>query len=80
MTVVLTLTISLMTDQCLKLEQNGIPATFLGSSQIDKDIDVKIKDGCFRVVYVTRETCFNDSGAPSVMFSQWRKHRTDSNR
>ena len=70
MTVVLTPTISLMTDQCLKLEQNGIPATFLGSSQSDKNIDVKIKDGCFRVVYVTPETFFNESGVPSVMFSK----------
>lgn len=52
------------------------------SSQIDKDTDVKIKDGCFRVVYVTAETFFNDSGAPSVMFSQLLQggNRTDSNR
>ena len=50
MTVALTPTISLMTDQCLKLKQNGKPATFLGSSQSERNIDIKIKDGCFRVV------------------------------
>ena len=68
-TLVLTPTISLMADQCLKLEHCGIPATFLGSSQMDKDVDVKIKDGCFKVIYVTPEKFFNDSGEPSHLFA-----------
>ena len=50
-----------MADQCLKLEHSGIPATFLGSYQMDKDVDIKIKDGCFKVIYVIPEKFFNDS-------------------
>jgi len=40
-TVVLTSTISLMKDQCCALEKNGISATYLGSSQTDKEIDTQ---------------------------------------
>ena len=69
MTVVLTPTISLMNDQCLKLNSNGILATFLGSGQMDKDTDSKVKEGEFKVVYVTPEKFFDDNGAASALFS-----------
>ena len=68
-TIVLTPTISLMNDQCKKLEQRGILATFLGSSQSDKDVDVKIKQGMFQLVYCTPEKFFDHTGLPSNIFS-----------
>ena len=67
--VVLTPTISLMNDQCLKLNSKGIPATFLGSGQMDKDTDSKVREGEFKVVYITPEKFFDDNGAASASFS-----------
>ncbi len=69
MTVVLTPTISLMSDQCSKLKLHGIPAIYLGSSQIDKEVDKKIRNGLFQIIYTTPEKFFNSSGSPSKMFS-----------
>ncbi len=43
MTIVLTPTISLMKDQCRKLEEKGISDTYLGSSQTDLHIVDKMK-------------------------------------
>ena len=48
-TVVLTPTISLMSDQCNGLQHHGIPATFLGSGQVDNEVGQKIEDGMFQV-------------------------------
>ena len=42
MTIVLTPKISLVNDQCMKLNDSGISATFLGSSQVDKNVEDKI--------------------------------------
>lgn len=67
-TVVLTPTISLMKDQCCALEKNKISATYVGSSQTDKEIDAKILSGNFRLVYTTPEKFFDDTGTPSYPF------------
>jgi len=67
-TVVLTPTISLMKDQCCSLEKNKISATFVGSSQVDKEIDSKILSGNFKVVYTTPEKFFDDTGNPAYPF------------
>ena len=55
MTVVLTLTISLMKDQCCKLGERGIPATHTGSSQNDVSIDDKIRNKNFKLIFATPE-------------------------
>ncbi len=44
MTIVLTPTISLIKDQCRILEEKGISATYLGSSQTDLQICIIIVD------------------------------------
>jgi len=67
-TVVLTPTISLMKDQCCALEKNQISATYVGSSQADKEIDAKIIDRKFSLLYTTPERFFNDTGNPSYPF------------
>lgn len=69
MTIVLTPTISLMSDQCSKLEESGIPATFLGSSQTDKEVDQKIRNRMFKIIYTTPEKFFDSKGSPSRLFS-----------
>ena len=54
--VVLTPTISLMKDQCCALARNKISATYVESSQTDKEIDAKILAGDFKLVYLLQ--CF----------------------
>ena len=66
--VVLTPTISLMKDQCCALARNKISATYVGSSQTDKEIDAKILAGDFKLVYATPEKFFVDAGTPSYPF------------
>lgn len=68
MTVVLTPTISLMKDQCCKLEEMGVPATFTGSSQTDVRINERIKNKDFKIIYSTPENFFNQGGKPSKVF------------
>ena len=67
-TVVLTPTISLMKDQCCKLEEHGISATYLGSSQTDTQMDEKVKKGMYEIVYTTPEKFFDSNGHPSHTF------------
>ena len=67
-TIVLTPTISLMKDQCSILEENGISATYTGSSQTDAQINSKISDGVFNIVYTTPEKFFDHTGHPLYPF------------
>ncbi|KFZ65178.1 Werner syndrome ATP-dependent helicase, partial [Antrostomus carolinensis] len=48
--------ISLMEDQVLQLTMSGIPACLLGSAQ-SKNIQECIKEGQYRVIYMTPEFC-----------------------
>ena len=57
-TIVLTPTISLMKDQCKKLDARGISATYLGSSQTDPHVMEKVMKGDFSIVYSTPEKFF----------------------
>ncbi|XP_073686167.1 bifunctional 3'-5' exonuclease/ATP-dependent helicase WRN [Garra rufa] len=54
--VVISPLIALMEDQVLHLQMSNIPACFLGSAQT-KNLDVEVKSGHFRVVYMTPEFC-----------------------
>ena len=56
--IVITPTISLMTDQVSKLLKRGIPATFLGSAQTH-DVMSQVQAGEFQVVYTTPETFYD---------------------
>ena len=67
-TVVLTPTISLMKDQCCKLGEHGISATYLGSSQTDTQMDKKVQEGMYEIVYTTPEKFFDSNGCPSHIF------------
>lgn len=55
--IVITPTISLMLDQVSKLTKKEIPATLLGSAQ-QQDVLGGIRNGDYRLVYVTPETFF----------------------
>ena len=68
--VVVSPTISLMTDQVRKLKGKGIPATLLGSAQ-KEDVTGDVEAGKFRVVFTTPE-CFMDkaTGQPRATFTQ----------
>ena len=67
--LVVTPTISLMTDQVAKLESKGISATFLGTAQTDKRIMQKVAHGSFSVVFTTPETLIERStGHPHRVF------------
>ena len=67
--LVVTPTISLMTDQVAKLESKGISATFLGTAQVDKNIMQKVAEGIFLVVFTTPETMIERStGHPRRLF------------
>lgn len=59
-TLIISPLISLMQDQVLSLQQNNIPACYLGSAQQDKFIDEKIIAGLYRLVYACPE--FFDQG------------------
>lgn len=66
--VVISPTISLMTDQVSKLSNKGIPVTFLGSAQKDMEsVMQEVKNGKYRVVYSTPEF-FYDKGVPRQLF------------
>ena len=68
MSIVLTPTISLMKDQCCKLEEMGVPATFTGSSQVDECNNNKIRNKDFKIIYTTPENFFNHEGKPLKVF------------
>ncbi|NXX41954.1 WRN helicase, partial [Tricholaema leucomelas] len=54
--IVISPLISLMEDQVLQLTMSGIPACLLGSAQ-SKNIKDCIKEGQYRVIYMTPEFC-----------------------
>jgi len=58
--VVISPTISLMTDQVNKLTNRGISATFLGSAQKD-DITPAILNGEYKIVFTTSESFYISS-------------------
>lgn len=74
--LVVTPTISLMTDQVAKLESKGISATFLGTAQVDKSIMPKVAEGIFSVVFTTPETLIERStGHPRRPFVKMAEER-----
>ncbi|RZC55567.1 hypothetical protein C5167_014426 [Papaver somniferum] len=54
--IVLSPLISLMHDQCLKLDKHGISACFLGSGQTDTSVEQKAMNGMYSIVYICPET------------------------
>ena len=63
-TIVLTPTVSLMSDQTSSLMARGISATFLGSAQRDKSTVARVLAGEYEVMFVTPESFFDDDGTP----------------
>ena len=63
--IVISPTISLMTDQVNKLIGRGVKATFLGSAQKEQ-VDQPISNGEFQVVYTTPDSKVNKQ--PREMF------------
>ena len=63
-TIVITPTISLMSDQTGSLDSRGIKATFLhvGQAQCDRDVKQRVVMGEYEVVFVTPESFFDDDG------------------
>ena len=55
--IVISPTISLMTDQVSKLSKKGIPATLLGSAQ-KEDVMPQVENGHYRIVFTTPETFY----------------------
>ena len=60
-TIVITPTISLMQDQTTNLQQKGIRASFLGSTQKDPSIMKQFVDGKLDLLFVTVERLFAGS-------------------
>ncbi len=68
--IVISPTISLMTDQVRKLQSKGISATLLGSAQ-KEDIRQNLEDGQFRVVYSTPESFIDKvTSQPRMVFQK----------
>lgn len=61
-TLVVSPLISLMQDQVLSLEVANIPACFLGSAQRDQNIESKVLNDEFRIVYASPEYLTGDRG------------------
>ena len=57
--VVITPTVSLMSDQTSNLEARNIKSTFLGTAQKDKSVYSKILSGEYKLVFVTPESFFD---------------------
>ena len=57
--VVITPTISLMTDQVRKLSSKGLSATFLGSAQKQKNVLQEVETGKYQLVFTTPESFYN---------------------
>ncbi len=69
--LVVTPTISLMSDQVSKLENKGIAATLLGSAQGDKNVFQKVAEGKYSLVFATPETVINRcTSQPQRVFTQ----------
>ena len=69
-TIVLTPTLSLISDQCSALQVKGIQATYLGSTQKDKDVEERICNGEYDIIYTTPEKFFGKSLHMSEFFSE----------
>ena len=73
--LVITPTISLMTDQVSRLTAKGISATFLRSAQTDKTI-MQVTDGIYSVVFTTPETLIDRStGHPRRAFTKMAEEK-----
>ena len=57
--VVITPTISLMTDQVRKLSSKGLSATFLGSAQKQKNVLQEVETGKYQLVFTTPESFYS---------------------
>ena len=68
-TIVITPTLSLMSDQCSALQVRGIRATYLGSTQKDSDVERRVCDGEYDIIYTTPEKFFGKSIHMSDFFS-----------
>lgn len=58
-TIVISPLLSLMEDQVANLQQLGISAVYLGSSQNDRDAEKDAKDGKYTFIYLTPEKAVN---------------------
>lgn len=76
--IVITPTISLMSDQTGSLDSRGIKATFLGSAQRDRGVQQRILLGEYEVVFVTPESFFDDDGRPIHAPKAYSSDRSDS--
>lgn len=66
--IVITPTISLMTDQVNKLTKRGILATLIGSAQ-KEDVMHEIEDGKYSLVYTTPESFYcKSTNKPNKIF------------
>lgn len=68
--VVITPTVSLMSDQTSSLASRGIMATFVGSAQRDKSVNTEILAGKYELIFVTPESFFEDDGTLKHVFKQ----------
>lgn len=74
-TIVISPTISLMTDQVNKLVKRGVSATLLGSAQKD-DVTQPIQNGDYRIVYTTPESFYDKlKKQPREMFLKLSRER-----
>ena len=53
-----------MKDQCCKLEEHAISATYLGSSQTETQVDKNVHDGIYEIIYTTPEIFHDSNGCP----------------
>ena len=75
MTIVVTPTISLMTDQSLNLSSKGIRSTFLGPAQKDPSAVDRVYRGEVDVVYVTPERLYTTGGELQHPIAKLAKER-----
>ena len=68
LSLVIVPTISLQTDQSQSLNDRGIPATCLGSTNRSEAVYSEILQDQCRVIFVTPEALFDDSGQPKPFF------------
>ena len=72
LSVVITLTISLMQDQAVGLQEKSIKVTFLGSTQKDPTVSDQLRQGAIDLVFVTVDRLSIDSLQEGewILFSQ----------
>ena len=66
--IIISPTISLMIDQVKKLKERGIPCTFLGSAQHNKELNEEVLrgDSDIQLVFVTPELLFSSNNLDRV--------------